>query len=256
MGKIEATTDRTALSCPVKARISFPVAASHRRAVLSSEQVSTDLPSGLKAKDNRTALSCPVKARIAFPVAASHRRAVLSHDPVSTRAPSGLKPRRVVAKVEWHSGELYPRVGFIVTNMARRGCPLFFLPLGLLQRCTGLIIICLNAKLLVTARCVSASLPRAVRPTATRLARSARAFCSCGEYPNGFFWLLRGGLTTKIGALVDALDNLIAFAPVSGRQAALPAFPRSGVLAGVVAFWDRSPLLRESPILCSCSAQE
>jgi hypothetical protein len=147
MGKIEATTDRTALSCPVKARISFPVAASHRRAVLSSEQVSTDLPSGLKAKDNRTALSCPVKARIAFPVAASHRRAVLSHDPVSTRAPSGLKPRRVVAKVEWHSGELYPRVGFIVTNMARRGCPLFFLPLGLLQRCTGLIIICLNAKI-------------------------------------------------------------------------------------------------------------
>ena len=29
------------------------------------------------------------------------------------------KPRRVVAKVEWHSGELYPRVGFIVTNLAR-----------------------------------------------------------------------------------------------------------------------------------------
>jgi len=28
-------------------------------------------------------------------------------------------PRRVIAKVEWHPGELYPRVGFIVTNMAR-----------------------------------------------------------------------------------------------------------------------------------------
>jgi len=26
----------------------------------------------------------------------------------------------VIAKVEWHPGELYPRVGFIVTNMARR----------------------------------------------------------------------------------------------------------------------------------------
>jgi hypothetical protein len=25
----------------------------------------------------------------------------------------------VIAKVEWHPGELYPRVGFIVTNMAR-----------------------------------------------------------------------------------------------------------------------------------------
>ena len=29
------------------------------------------------------------------------------------------KLRRVVAKVEWHPGELYPRVGFIVTNLAR-----------------------------------------------------------------------------------------------------------------------------------------
>jgi len=30
------------------------------------------------------------------------------------------KPRRVIAKVEWHPGELYPRVGFIVTNLSRR----------------------------------------------------------------------------------------------------------------------------------------
>ena len=29
------------------------------------------------------------------------------------------KTRRVVAKVEWHAGELYPRVGFIVTNLSR-----------------------------------------------------------------------------------------------------------------------------------------
>src|SRR5258707_1661996 len=28
-------------------------------------------------------------------------------------------PRRVVAKVEWHPGELYPRVGFVVTNLSR-----------------------------------------------------------------------------------------------------------------------------------------
>jgi len=28
-------------------------------------------------------------------------------------------PRRVVAKVERHPGELYPRVGFIVTNLSR-----------------------------------------------------------------------------------------------------------------------------------------
>ncbi len=29
------------------------------------------------------------------------------------------KARRVVAKVEWHPDELYPRVGFIVTNLSR-----------------------------------------------------------------------------------------------------------------------------------------
>jgi hypothetical protein len=37
----------------------------------------------------------------------------------SYHAQSWKKPRRVVAKVEWHPGELYPRVGFIVTNLAR-----------------------------------------------------------------------------------------------------------------------------------------
>jgi hypothetical protein len=37
----------------------------------------------------------------------------------SYRAQSWNKPRHVVAKVEWHPGELYPRVGFIVTNLPR-----------------------------------------------------------------------------------------------------------------------------------------
>lgn len=36
------------------------------------------------------------------------------------QAGSWDKPRRVVAKVEWHPGELFPRVGFIVTNLLRR----------------------------------------------------------------------------------------------------------------------------------------
>jgi hypothetical protein len=35
------------------------------------------------------------------------------------QAGSWTKPRRVIAKVEWHPGELYPRVGFLVTNMVR-----------------------------------------------------------------------------------------------------------------------------------------
>jgi len=32
------------------------------------------------------------------------------------QAGSWNKPRRVVCKIEWHTGELFPRVGFIITN--------------------------------------------------------------------------------------------------------------------------------------------
>jgi hypothetical protein len=37
----------------------------------------------------------------------------------SYQAQSRKMPRRVVAKVEWHPGDLYPRVGFVVTNLSR-----------------------------------------------------------------------------------------------------------------------------------------
>ena len=33
------------------------------------------------------------------------------------RAKSWDKSRRVIARIEWRSGELFPRVGFIVTNL-------------------------------------------------------------------------------------------------------------------------------------------
>src|SRR5499426_4174008 len=41
------------------------------------------------------------------------------HANFSYQAATWTKPRRVIAKVEWHPGELYPRVVFIVTNMSR-----------------------------------------------------------------------------------------------------------------------------------------
>jgi len=49
-------------------------------------------------------------------LARARRRRLISF---SYQAQSWRKPRRVVAKVEWHPGELYPRVGFILTNLAR-----------------------------------------------------------------------------------------------------------------------------------------
>ena len=41
------------------------------------------------------------------------------HASFSYQAGTWDKPRRVVAKLAWHPGELYPRVGFIVTNLGR-----------------------------------------------------------------------------------------------------------------------------------------
>jgi Transposase DDE domain group 1 len=44
---------------------------------------------------------------------------IFYHD-FSYRAASSSKPRRVIAKVEWYQGELFPRVGFIVTHMSAK----------------------------------------------------------------------------------------------------------------------------------------
>jgi len=47
----------------------------------------------------------------------SARPKVFYHD-FSCRDASWDRARRVVAKIEWHQGELLPRVGFIVTNLS------------------------------------------------------------------------------------------------------------------------------------------
>jgi hypothetical protein len=49
----------------------------------------------------------------------SHKPKVFYHS-FPYQAKSWQQSRRVVAKVEWHAGELFPRVGFIVTNLNQR----------------------------------------------------------------------------------------------------------------------------------------
>jgi hypothetical protein len=39
------------------------------------------------------------------------------YEDIEYQAQSWDKPRRVIAKIEWHPGELFPKVGFIVTNL-------------------------------------------------------------------------------------------------------------------------------------------
>jgi hypothetical protein len=54
------------------------------------------------------------------PVGRPPKKPIVWYDEFLYRADTWDRPRRVVAKVEWHQGELFPRIGFVVTNMSAR----------------------------------------------------------------------------------------------------------------------------------------
>lgn len=51
------------------------------------------------------------------PVGRQPHKAIVEYHSFQYQAASWKKSRRVVAKVEWHAEELFPRIGFIVTNL-------------------------------------------------------------------------------------------------------------------------------------------
>ena len=51
------------------------------------------------------------------PVGRPPQKPIIQYHSFQYQAASWNKSRRVVAKIEWHSGELFPRIGFIVTNL-------------------------------------------------------------------------------------------------------------------------------------------
>jgi len=53
------------------------------------------------------------------PVGRPPNRPIVWYHDFQYQAGSWDRPRRVIAKIEWHKGELFPRVGFIVTNLRR-----------------------------------------------------------------------------------------------------------------------------------------
>ena len=77
------------LMCPLRAKSSWPLSASHTFAVLSRLPVRMRRPSGLNAT-LVTQSVCPLRAKSSWPLAASHTFAVLSWLPVRMRRPSGL----------------------------------------------------------------------------------------------------------------------------------------------------------------------
>ena len=51
------------------------------------------------------------------PVGRPPKKPIICYHHFFYQAGSWERPRRVVAKVEWHQGELFPRVGFVVSNL-------------------------------------------------------------------------------------------------------------------------------------------
>ena len=58
-----------------------------------------------------------IKHLLTRPIGRPSRRPVVRFHDFKYQAASWHRRRRVVAKVEWHQGDLFPKVGFIVTNM-------------------------------------------------------------------------------------------------------------------------------------------
>ena len=51
------------------------------------------------------------------PVGRPARKPVVRYHDFTYQAQTWEDPRRVIAKIEWHQGELFPRVNFVVTNL-------------------------------------------------------------------------------------------------------------------------------------------
>jgi hypothetical protein len=61
-----------------------------------------------------------IKHLLKRPVGRPPKKPIIRYYDFQYQAGSWSRPRRVVAKVEWHQGELFLRVGFIVTNLSAK----------------------------------------------------------------------------------------------------------------------------------------
>jgi Transposase DDE domain group 1 len=80
--------------------------------VLEVEQIAYKIR--LPAND---VLQCRIGYLLRSPVGRSPHEVSRYYASFTYRARSWSEPRHVMAKVEWHAGELYPRVGFIVLDL-------------------------------------------------------------------------------------------------------------------------------------------
>ena len=70
----------------------------------------------IRLKDNAI-LHNKIEHLLTRPVGRPPKQPIVLYESFQYRAASWDMSRRVVAKIEWHAGELFPRIGFIVTNL-------------------------------------------------------------------------------------------------------------------------------------------
>jgi Transposase DDE domain group 1 len=124
-GNVHSADGWEAVLKPVVARYQGKVSRIYFRA--DAGFANPDVYEYLEAEGIKYAIRLPansiLQGRIAYlltrPIGRPLNHVRRSYASFHYQAGSWTKPRRVIAKVEWHPGELYPRVGFIVTNMAR-----------------------------------------------------------------------------------------------------------------------------------------
>src|SRR5215212_4496518 len=124
-GNVHSAEGWRAVLEPVVARYRGKVAHLYFRA--DAAFAGPELYEFLEAQDVKYAIRLPANRVLQESIAFLLRRPVgrppyevrRFHASFRYRAASWDRPRRVVAKVERHPGELYPRIGFIVTNMTR-----------------------------------------------------------------------------------------------------------------------------------------
>ena len=61
-----------------------------------------------------------IKHLLKRPAGRPPKKPIIRYHDFQYQAKSWGHPRRVVAKVEWHQGQLFPRVGFVVTNLSAK----------------------------------------------------------------------------------------------------------------------------------------
>ncbi|MFC1902487.1 IS1380 family transposase [Chloroflexota bacterium] len=61
-----------------------------------------------------------IKHLLKRPTGRPPKKPIIRYHDFQYQAKSWGHPRRVVAKVEWHQGQLFPRVGFVVTNLSAK----------------------------------------------------------------------------------------------------------------------------------------